>query len=66
MIGQLQFTPDGQVKGKVEIAIQRLKAFEPEEGYYVAFSGGKDSQWMLNDFIQNENTMFGLRKEELG
>lgn len=29
---------------KVQIAIQRLKAFEPPEGYYVAFSGGKDSQ----------------------
>lgn len=29
---------------KVEKAIQRLKAFEPKEGYYVAFSGGKDSQ----------------------
>ena len=29
---------------KVEIACQRLKAFEPEDGYYLAFSGGKDSQ----------------------
>lgn len=28
---------------KVQTAIQRLKAFEPEEGYYLAFSGGKDS-----------------------
>ena len=28
---------------KVQIAIQRLKEFEPEEGYYLAFSGGKDS-----------------------
>ena len=28
---------------KVQIAIQRLKAFEPPEGYYVAFSGGKDN-----------------------
>ena len=27
----------------VEVAIERLKAFEPEEGYYLAFSGGKDS-----------------------
>ena len=24
-------------------AIERLKAFEPDEGYYLAFSGGKDS-----------------------
>lgn len=29
---------------KVQKAIERLKAFEPPEGYYVAFSGGKDSQ----------------------
>ena len=25
------------------VAIERLKAFEPPEGYYLAFSGGKDS-----------------------
>lgn len=25
------------------MSIERLKAFEPEEGYYLAFSGGKDS-----------------------
>lgn len=29
---------------KVKTAIERLKMFEPEEGYFVAFSGGKDSQ----------------------
>ena len=28
---------------KVKIAIERLKTFEPDEGYYLAFSGGKDS-----------------------
>lgn len=28
----------------VQRSIDRLKAFEPEEGYFVAFSGGKDSQ----------------------
>lgn len=28
---------------KVKASIERLKAFEPEEGYYLAFSGGKDS-----------------------
>jgi len=28
---------------KVDIAIRRLQAFEPPEGYYLAFSGGKDS-----------------------
>jgi len=28
---------------KVAVAIARLKEFEPPEGYYLAFSGGKDS-----------------------
>lgn len=28
---------------KVSKSIERLKAFEPPEGYYLAFSGGKDS-----------------------
>lgn len=34
---QLNF--DG--KNMVEIAIERLQAFVPPEGYYLAFSGGK-------------------------
>ena len=28
---------------KVRKSIERLKLFEPEDGYYLAFSGGKDS-----------------------
>ena len=44
MIGQMQFTMEGEIRDKVEMAIHRLQAFEPEDGYYVAFSGGKDSQ----------------------
>ena len=28
---------------KVQVAIKRIQLFEPPEGYYVAFSGGKDS-----------------------
>ena len=28
---------------RVAIAVERLRSFEPEEGYYLAFSGGKDS-----------------------
>ena len=39
MLHQLNF--DG--KDKVDIAIERLKAYEPPEGYYLCFSGGKDS-----------------------
>lgn len=34
-------------KDKVEVAIERFKTFEPPEGYYVAFSGGKDSSVIL-------------------
>ena len=30
-------------KDKVEKAIMRLKAYEPKEGYFLCFSGGKDS-----------------------
>lgn len=39
MLGQIN------VKGmdKVETAVERLKLFEPPDGYYLAFSGGKDS-----------------------
>ena len=44
MLGQTKFATDGEICDKVELAIKRLKAFEPPEGYYVAFSGGKDSQ----------------------
>lgn len=35
---------DGSISTKLDIAIGRLKIFEPPEGYFVAFSGGKDSQ----------------------
>lgn len=30
-------------KDKVQVAIERLQTAEPKEGYYLAFSGGKDS-----------------------
>lgn len=39
MLEQLNFAG----LSKVEQAIERLKAFEPLDGYYLAFSGGKDS-----------------------
>lgn len=43
MLGQQIITKTG-IKTKLDLAIHRLKAFEPPEGYWVAFSGGKDSQ----------------------
>lgn len=33
---------------KVKIAVKRLQLHEPPEGYYVAFSGGKDSCVVLD------------------
>mgnify|MGYP001221139444 CR=1 FL=1 len=33
-----------ELEYRIKKAIDRLQAFEPEEGYYLAFSGGKDSQ----------------------
>ena len=33
-----------ELQKKIDTSIRRLKSFEPEEGYYLAFSGGKDSQ----------------------
>lgn len=30
-------------KDKIEVAIERIQTFEPQKGYYLAFSGGKDS-----------------------
>ena len=42
-----ELTLNGEID-KVQIAINRLKLHEPPEGYYVAFSGGKDSCVILD------------------
>lgn len=39
-LGQLNF----EGKNKIDVAIERIRYFEPPEGYYLAFSGGKDSE----------------------
>ena len=39
MLGQLNFAG----LDYIEVAINRLQTYEPAEGYYLAFSGGKDS-----------------------
>lgn len=39
----IEYNLMGEKVDKVQTAINRLQAFEPEEGYYLAFSGGKDS-----------------------
>ena len=33
----------GSKTDKVQKAIDRIRAFEPDDGYFVGFSGGKDS-----------------------
>ncbi|HET6456314.1 MAG TPA: phosphoadenosine phosphosulfate reductase, partial [Armatimonadota bacterium] len=30
-------------KSLVDVAVERIRTFEPPEGYWLAFSGGKDS-----------------------
>lgn len=37
-------TGQTKLEYRIKTAIDRLQAFEPKEGYYLAFSGGKDSQ----------------------
>ena len=39
MLGQQNFNGEDNV----QVAIKRIQTFEPPEGYYLAFSGGKDS-----------------------
>jgi phosphoadenosine phosphosulfate reductase len=42
----MQITLEG--KTKEQVAIERLRQYEPPEGYYLAFSGGKDSMCIYN------------------
>lgn len=42
---------------RVAVALDRIRTFEPEDGYYVAFSGGKDSQVVL-DLVERSGVKF--------
>lgn len=35
---------------KEKKAIERLKAFEPADGYYLAYSGGKEKDYIIPDY----------------
>jgi len=48
---------DGTVIDKEGAAIQRIKEHEPEEGYWVAFSGGKDSM-VIYDLIKRAGVKY--------
>ena len=52
MSSETLFGPD-----RVQLAIDRLREFEPEDGYYVAFSGGKDSQVVL-DLVRRSDVKY--------
>ncbi len=45
----MQLTLDGRtaLETKLDMSIELLREFEPDEGYYLAFSGGKDSVALL-------------------
>lgn len=44
---------------KIEQALDRIRAFEPPEGYYVAFSGGKDSI-VIKDLVIKAGVKFDI------
>ena len=46
-------------KNKIQIAIDRIREFEPPEGYYVAFSGGKDSI-VVKDLVQHAGVKYDI------
>lgn len=43
----IEYTLDGTID-RVAVAIERLRAFVPPEGYWLAFSGGKRQRGTLS------------------
>lgn len=56
---------DLQGRTKVETAIARIREFEPPEGYYLAFSGGKDST-VLYDLAVRSDVAFDAHYQVTG
>jgi len=50
MFEEYRISDEGKIviEDKIEMAIERLREFEPPEGYALAFSGGKDSMVILD------------------
>lgn len=46
-------------KTKVEVAIDRIQTFEPQEGFFLAFSGGKDSV-VIEDLTKKAGVAFDI------
>lgn len=61
MISQLNL----EGKTRVEVAIMRLQEFEPPEGYYLAFSGGKDSI-VIYDLAEKADVKFDAHYSQGG
>lgn len=57
MLREQFFHRSGDIRTKLDISIERLKSFEPPEGYFLAFSGGKDSQCIYH-LAQMANVKF--------
>lgn len=51
-----ELNQDGEFD-RVQLAINRLRLNEPDDGYYVAFSGGKDSCVIL-DLVKRAGVKF--------
>lgn len=50
---------EGKVRDRVGVAIDRIRLFEPYDGYYVAYSGGKDSI-VIADLMEQANVKYRL------
>ena len=55
MIEQINY----EGKNKVDVAIDRIRMFEPPDGYYVAISGGKDSD-VIADLAKRAGVKYEL------
>jgi phosphoadenosine phosphosulfate reductase len=60
MMQQLSFDGRTRLQVMVDAAIERLRMFCPPEGYYLAFSGGKDSQCIYH-LAQEAGVKFDAR-----